>query len=158
MGQSNNENKSSIKIIGKHKRARREYEFLERLEAGISLTGSEIKSLRAGRLSFKDAHVRFRNEEAFLTGVHIAGYENAGYAQHEPDRERKLLLHRREIRNWMGKAEQKGLTVIPLCFYFSRGMVKVELALAKGKKVHDRREELKRRAMDRDMARAMKNY
>jgi SsrA-binding protein len=144
---SNKENKSSIKIIGKNKRAGREYEFLERLEAGISLTGSEIKSLRAGRLSFKDSHVRFRR-----------GYENAGYAQHDSDRERKLLMHRREIRNWMGKVEQKGLTVIPLCMYFSRGMVKVELALAKGKKVHDRREELKRRAMDRDMARAMKNY
>ncbi|MFO7816451.1 MAG: SsrA-binding protein SmpB [Thermodesulfobacteriota bacterium] len=145
-------------VIAKNKRAGREYEFLERLEAGIALTGSEIKSLRAGRISFKDAHVRFRSGEAFLVGAHIAFYENAGYAQHDPDRDRKLLLHKGEILNWMGKVEQKGLTIIPLSMYLSRGRVKVELALAKGKKLHDRREELKRRAIDRDTAREMKNF
>ncbi|MFP4167391.1 MAG: SsrA-binding protein SmpB [Desulfonatronovibrionaceae bacterium] len=154
---ANSPDKIPVKIIGKNKRARHEYEFLERLEAGISLTGSEVKSLRAGRLSFQDAHVRFRTGEAYLTGVHIGGYENAGYAQHEPDRDRKLLMHKREIHNWMGKVDQKGLTIVPLSVYFSRGRVKVELALARGKKVHDRREELKRRAMNLDMARAMKN-
>ncbi len=145
------------RLIGKNKRAARDYEILERLEAGISLTGSELKSLRAGRLSFKEGFVRFRRGEAFLEGIHIAGYENAGYAQHTPDRERKLLLHKDEIRNWMGKVEQKGLTVIPLSMYFSRGRVKVELGLCKGKRKHDRREELKRKAMEMDMARALKN-
>ncbi|SDN74755.1 SsrA-binding protein [Desulfonauticus submarinus] len=147
-----------MKIIGVNKRAKREYEILETFEAGLVLQGSEVKSLRLGRISFKDGYVRFHNEEAFLVGVHIAPYENAGYAQHDPERERKLLLHKREIRSLMGKVEQKGLTVIPLKVYFKNGKAKVELGLAKGKKLHDVREELKRRTIAREMAREMARF
>jgi SsrA-binding protein len=150
--------KGGIKIIGQNKKARREYELLDFIEAGIVLTGSEVKSLRAGRLSFKDGYVRFDSGEAYLVGVHIAPYENAGYAQHDPERERKLLLHKREIKSLMGKVEQKGLTLIPVKMYFKQGKVKVELALARGRKLHDQREELKRRAVARDMAREMARY
>jgi SsrA-binding protein len=150
--------KGGIKIIGQNKKARREYELLDFIEAGIVLTGSEVKSLRAGRLSFKDGYVRFDKGEAYLVGVHIAPYENAGYAQHDPERVRKLLLHKREIKNLMGKVEQKGLTVIPVKMYFKQGRVKVELALAKGRKLYDRREELKKRAIALDTAREMAKY
>jgi len=147
-----------IKIIGVNKKAKREYEILDTYEAGLVLTGSEVKSLRQGRISFKDGYVRFENEEAFLVGVHIAPYENAGYANHEPERERKLLLHKREIRSLRGKAEQKGLTVIPLKAYFKNGKVKLEIGLARGKKMHDIREELKRRTIARETAREMAKF
>jgi SsrA-binding protein len=150
--------KGGIKIIGQNKKARREYEFLDFIEAGIVLTGSEVKSLRAGRVGFKDGHVRFDRGEAYLVGVHIAPYENAGYAQHDPERPRKLLLHKREIKNLMGKIEQKGLTIIPVKMYFKNGKVKVELALAKGRKLYDQREELKKRAIARDTARELAKY
>ncbi|MDQ7032186.1 MAG: SsrA-binding protein SmpB [Desulfonauticus sp.] len=149
---------SSIKIVAVNKKAKKEYDILDTLEAGLVLTGSEVKSLRQGRLSFKDGYVRFDNEEAFLVGVHIAPYENAGYAQHDPERERKLLLHKREIRSLLGKVAQKGLTVIPLKVYFKNGLAKIELGLAKGKKLYDRREELKRRTIEREMARAASKY
>ena len=141
-----------------NKKARHLYEILETLEAGISRSGSEVKSLREGRLSFKDGYVKFRNGEAWLVGVHIAPYENAGYAPHDPDRERKLLLHSHEIENWSSKVDQRGLTVVPLKVYFTRGKAKVELGLAKGKKVYDRREELKRRDIDRDTQRQLSRY
>lgn len=141
-----------------NKKARHLYEILEKLEAGMSLTGSEVKSLREGRLSFKDGYVKFRNGEAWLVGVHIAPYENAGYAPQDPDRERKLLLHSHEIENWSSKVDQRGLTVVPLKVYFTRGKAKVELGLAKGKKVHDRREELKRRDIERDTQRQLSRY
>ncbi|MBT8764224.1 SsrA-binding protein SmpB [Desulfohalobiaceae bacterium Ax17] len=150
--------KGGIKIIGQNKKARREYELLDFIEAGIVLTGSEVKSLRAGRVGFKDGHVRFERGEAYLVGVHIAPYENAGYAQHDPERPRKLLLHKREIKNLMGKIEQKGLTIIPVKMYFKNGKVKVELALAKGRKLYDQREELKKRAIARDTARELAKY
>lgn len=149
---------TNIKIIAQNKKARRYYELLQFIEAGIVLSGSEIKSLRAGQVSFKEGYVRFVRGEAFLTGVHIAPYENASYAQHDPDRERKLLLHGREIDSLQGKVEQKGLTVIPYRIYLKKGRAKLEIALAKGMKVHDQREELKRRATDRDTAREMARF
>jgi SsrA-binding protein len=149
---------TKIKIIAQNKKARRYYELLEFIEAGMALTGTEIKSLRAGRVSFKEGYVRFAQGEAYLTGVHIAPYENAGYAQHDPDRERKLLLHRREIDSLRGKVEQKGLTVIPYRMYLKNGMAKLEIVLARGMKVHDQREELKRRAIERDTAREMARF
>ncbi|WP_028573757.1 SsrA-binding protein SmpB [Desulfonatronovibrio hydrogenovorans] len=147
-----------IKIIAQNKKVRRFYEIMETIEAGISLTGSEVKSLRAGQVSFKDGYVKFEKGEAFLVDVHVAPYENAGYAQHNPERIRKLLLHKREIARLMGKVEQKGLTVVPLKMYFKKGMVKVELALARGLKLFDQREELKRRAVKRDMDREMARH
>jgi SsrA-binding protein len=147
--------KPAIKSIALNRKVRRLFDILERHEAGMVLTGSEIKSLRAGRVSFKDSHVVFRDGEAFLVGLHIARYEQAGYLGHEPDRERKLLLHKREIDALRGKSEQKGLTVIPLEIYLKDAVAKVEIALARGRKVHDQREELKRRAQERDTAREM---
>ncbi len=146
---------SGIKIIALNKKVRRNFQVMETIEAGISLTGSEVKSLRAGQISFKDGYVKFDQGEAFLVDVHIAPYANAGYAQHEPERNRKLLLHKKEIARLMGKVEQKGLTVVPLKVYFKKGKIKVELALARGLKLHDQREELKQRAVKRDMDREM---
>jgi SsrA-binding protein len=152
------DNASGIKIIAVNKKVRRYFEIIETIEAGISLTGSEVKSLRAGQISFKDGYVKFHQGEAFLVDVHIAPYENAGYAQHEPERGRKLLLHKREIARLMGKVEQKGLTVVPMKMYFMKGKIKVELALAKGLKIHDQREELKQRAVKRDMDREIAQH
>ncbi len=149
---------SGIKIIAVNRKVRHYFEIMETLEAGIALSGSEVKSLRAGRVSFKEGYVRFHRGEAYLVDVHIAPYENAGYAQHDPVRQRRLLMHKSEIKRLMGKVEQKGLTVIPTRMYFKQGKAKVEVALARGLRLHDRRETLKRRAVERDTAREMAKY
>ncbi|MDZ7762009.1 MAG: SsrA-binding protein SmpB [Desulfovermiculus sp.] len=154
-GKGTKAERSAVKIVAQNKNARRLFDLFDRYEAGIVLTGSEMKSIRAGRVSFKDSHIIFARGEPFVTGMHIAAYENAGYAGHEPDRDRKLLLHKREIDLLRGKVEQKGLTVIPTSMYFKKSLVKIEIALARGKKIHDQREELKQRAVKRDMAREM---
>ena len=145
----------NIKILGQNRKARHLYEFVEFVEAGMVLTGSEVKSLRQGMISFMDGYVQFEHGEAFLVGVHIAKYENAGYAQHQPDRPRKLLMHKREIQNLMDQVAQKGLTVVPTKVYFKNGKIKVELALARGKNLYDRRHDLKEKAVKRDTAREM---
>ncbi|MDR3177290.1 MAG: SsrA-binding protein SmpB [Desulfovibrio sp.] len=142
--------------ILRNKKARHNFEFLDFTEAGIVLNGAEIKSLRKGDANFHDAHVLFRQGEAFLTGLHIAPYANAGYTPQEPDRDRKLLLHAREIRTLAAKVEQKGLALIPVNLHFSRGKIKVELALARGRKLHDQRQNLKETAALRDAGREMK--
>ena len=146
------------KLIATNKQARRLYEFLEVFEAGLVLMGSELKSLREGRVNFMDGYVRFTGGEAWLTGVHIAPYANAGMDPHEPTRERKLLLHNREIGKLQALAAQKGLTVIPVKLYFKNGRVKLEIALGKGKNVHDRRDDIKERDMARDTARQLSDY
>ncbi len=146
--------------IAKNRKAWHNYEIMERLEAGLVLMGSEVKSLRAGHVSFADGYVRFAEGEAWLVGVNIAPYENAGkpgFGGHEPDRPRKLLLHGHQIRMLTAKVEQKGLTVVPLALYFSKGKVKLELGLGRGKKSFDRRDDLKRRAMERDLARDLRH-
>lgn len=145
-----------MKPLVVNRRARFEYELLERFEAGLALTGSEVKSIRDGRANLQDGHVEFAGGEAFLVGVHISPYPNAGYANHEPDRRRKLLLHRREIRRLAGKVAEKGLTVIPLAVVQAGNWLKVELALARGKKLHDKRETLRRRTLDREAEAAVK--
>ena len=119
------------------------------------LTGPEGKSIRAGKVNFIDSYVDFRQGEAWLVSLHIAPYANAGYAPQEPERARKLLLHEREISKFSGLVAQQGLTVVPVRLYFKRGKIKVEIALGKGKKLHDHRETLKRRAEERDMAREL---
>ncbi|MEF2143858.1 MAG: SsrA-binding protein SmpB [Desulfovibrionaceae bacterium] len=147
------------KVIGTNKQARRLYEFLETFEAGLSLVGSEVKSLREGRVSFKDGYVRIKDGEAWLVGVHIAPWEHTGpYDQHDPERPRRLLLHGYEIEKLQAKVDQKGLTVIPVCMYFKRGRVKLEIALGRGKNVHDRRDDLKARDIARDTARQLAAY
>lgn len=149
---------SGEKLVALNKKARHLYEFLEKYEAGLVLMGSEVKSLRLGRISFKDGYVKFQDGEAFLIGVHIAPYENAGYAGHEPERPRKLLLHTAEIHAMRVKVEQKGLTVVPVRVYFKNGRAKAEIALARGKKVFDRRDDLKSRDLDRDAARELARH
>jgi len=149
----------SVKIIAVNRKARHYYEIQDTMEAGLVLTGSEVKSLRGGKVNFKDGYVRFSGSfEAFLCGVHISPYENAGYAQHDPDRERKLLLHEHQIRTWKAKTEQKGLTVVPLKIYLKRGKMKLEIGLAKGKNVHDRKDALKERDLDREAKREKDRY
>ena len=144
------------KVLARNRQARFEYEILERLEAGIQLLGSEVKSAREGRVNLKEAHVRFEGGEAFLVGCHISPYPNAGYAGHEPTRPRKLLLHRRQIHRLAGKAREKGQTVIPLQMYLDGNWIKVEIALVRGKRLHDKRETLRRRTLEREAAAAMK--
>ncbi len=150
--------KNGPAALAQNKKARHLYEFLEFMEAGMVLTGSEVKSLRAGHVSFNDAYVTFRNGEAFLIGLHIAPYKNAGYDQHEPDRDRKLLLHAGEIHNLMVKVEQKGLTMVPVNLHFKHGRIKAELALCRGKKIYDQRDDLKRSAENRDLERELARY
>ena len=147
--------KTSPSTVAVNKKARHLYELSEFTEAGIVLTGPEVKSIRAGKVNFIDSYVDFRQGEAWLVSLHIAPYANAGYVSQEPDRARKLLLHEREISKFAGLVAQQGLTVVPVRLYFKRGKIKVEIALGKGKKLHDHRETLKRRAEERDMAREL---
>ncbi|MDL2210512.1 SsrA-binding protein SmpB [Desulfovibrio sp. OttesenSCG-928-O18] len=150
--------KQSPALIAQNKKARHYYELSEFLEAGIALTGSEVKSIRAGHISFHDAYVTFRNGEAYLVGMRIAPYANAGYAQHDPDRERKLLLHSREIAVLASRVDQKGMTVVPVNLHFKAGKIKVELAVGRGKKLHDQRDDLKAAAEQRDLQRELARY
>ncbi|OLN26048.1 tmRNA-binding protein SmpB [Desulfovibrio sp. DV] len=149
---------SGEKLIALNKKARHLYEIIDKFEAGLVLVGSEVKSLRAGRISFKDGYVKIQGDEAFLVGVHIAPYENAGDFGHEPERPRKLLLHAAEIHVLRVKVEQKGLTVVPLRAYFKNGRAKMEIALVRGKKVFDRRDDLKSRDLARDAARELARH
>jgi SsrA-binding protein len=145
-----------VKVLASNRRARFEYEFLERFTAGLVLTGSEVKSVRAGHVKLQDGWVAFEVGEAFLADVHISPYQNAGYANHEPTRRRKLLLAKRDIERLAGKVAEKGLTVIPLAVGLEDNWIKVELALAKGKKLYDKRETIKRRTLDREAQAALK--
>ena len=143
-------------LIGDNRKARHYYEFLEFVEAGLVLRGSEVKSLRQGQVNFLDSYVDFSRGEAWLVGMRIPPYSHtAGFDAPAPDRSRKLLLHAVEIRSLAAKVEQKGLTVVPLKLYFKAGKVKVELALARGRKLHDQRDELKRRAEELDARREL---
>ncbi|WP_165174899.1 SsrA-binding protein SmpB [Desulfovibrio sp. ZJ369] len=147
--------KTPPSTIAVNKKARHLYELSELLEAGIALTGPEVKSIRAGKVNFIDSYVEFRRGEAWLLSLHIAPYANAGYAPQAPDRPRKLLLHAREIAKMAGLVAQKGLTVVPVRVYLKHGRIKLEIALGRGKKLHDHRESLKQRAAERDLAREL---
>jgi SsrA-binding protein len=144
------------RIICVNRKARREYHVEETVEAGLVLLGSEVKSLRAGGANLSDGYAQLRGNEAFLVGVHIAPYKQANRNNHEPLRERKLLMHARELRRLAGKVHERGYALIPLRLYFMGARVKVELGLAKGKKLHDKRADLRRREADREMERAMR--
>jgi SsrA-binding protein len=141
--------------IAKNRRASHDYQLLESWEAGIALTGTEVKSLRNGKANISDAYGIVRDGEVYLLNLHIPPYERGGYVNHEPTRTRKLLLHRREIRKMIGAVERQGLTLVPLELYFKDGRAKVAIALGKGKKLHDKRDDERRRDDERDMARAM---
>jgi len=143
--------------ITQNRRAFHDYHILERFKAGLVLNGSEVKSLRDNRAHLKDAYARFFGEELFLVGSHISPYGPASQFGHEPERNRKLLMHRRELERLRGKVQERGLTLIPLRLYWSKGRAKAELGLGQGKKLHDKRvairERMERREMDRAMAR-----
>jgi len=144
--------------VARNPRATHDYHLLETWETGIVLTGTEVKSLRNGKASIKEAYATVRNGEVWLEGMHITPYEQGNRWNPAPVRSRKLLMHRREIQRLIGGVEQKGLTLVPLELYFSRGRAKVAISLARGKKSHDRREDLKRRDAEREMARAIKRH
>lgn len=144
------------KVVCTHPRARRDYDIEENYEAGIELKGSEVKSLRANQASIKESFAMIRDGEVFLINSYIAPYEQANLFNHEPRRDRKLLLNKREINRLMGKTLIRGYTLIPLKVYFKKGKAKVDLALGKGKKVHDRRDDIKKREADREMEKALK--
>ncbi len=148
-----------IKIISDNRKARFLYEILDTYEAGIELVGTEVKSIRAGRVNLRDGYGLMRNGEAWLLNVHISPYEASGdYFNHDPRRTRKLLLKKQEINKLIGKLEQEGLTLVPLKLYFKRGWVKVALGLGKGKKLHDKRETVKKRDDEREIRRALKQF
>jgi SsrA-binding protein len=141
------------KVVATNRKASHEYFLLERLEAGIALQGSEIKSVRAGQISLAEAFVQIDGREAWLVDAHIAPYEHASLFQHEPRRPRKLLLHRKEIRRLWNEVRQKGVTIIPLRVYLKHGRAKVEIAVAKGKKLYDKRDAIAKRDMQREAER-----
>lgn len=143
------------KSIARNPKATHDYHILESWETGIVLTGTEVKSLRSGKASIKEAYARVKNGEVFLEGMNITPYEQGNRYNHDPVRTRKLLLHRREIEKLVGAVEQRGLTLVPLELYFKNGRAKVALALGKGKKQHDKREAIKRRIQEREVARAV---
>ena len=142
--------------IATNRRARHEYEILETVEAGLVLRGTEVKSLRAGQVNFKDSYASMRNGEGWLLGCHISPYSHGTDANHAPERDRKLLLKRREISRLTGKISERGLTLVPLRLYFKGGHAKVELGLARGKKTHDKRESLKRKDVERETRQAIR--
>ena len=147
-----------IKLIADNRKARYNYEILDTLEVGLVLMGSEVKALREGKANMGDGFARFNATGGQLCSVHISPYSNGGYSNHEPLRPRNLLIHKLEIKRWLGKIRERGLTVVPLKLYFNdKGFVKCELGLARGKKVHDKRETLKRKTAEREAQAVVKN-
>lgn len=144
------------KLIASNKKAYHDYFVLQKLEAGIALTGTEVKSLRDGKAQLKDSYVSFERGEAFLSAAHISPYTHGNRENHDPERKRKLLLHRNEIEKLRVQVEEKGLTVVPLRLYFKDGRVKAEIAVVRGKKLYDKRATEKKRELDREAAAAMK--
>lgn len=144
------------KLIAENRKARHEYHLLDRVEAGLVLTGTEVKSLRTGKADLARAYATVRDGEAWLVGLHIAPYEQGTTASHDPDRDRKLLLHAREIASLTGKVKERGLTLVPTRLYFKDGRVKVELALGRGKELHDKRRDVARRDAQRQIERALR--
>lgn len=147
----------SIKIICKNKKAFHDYFVEESYEAGIVLKGTEVKSLRLGKAQLVDSYAVFKGEELYLLNAHISPYTHAARDNHDPTRSRKLLLHKKELAKLLGKVNEKGLSLVPLKLYFKNGKVKVEIGLCKGKKLHDKRETMKKKAMAKDVERELKD-
>ena len=146
----------SVKMVATNRKAFHDYFVEDRAEAGLVLTGTEVKSLRDGRAQLKDSFILFRGGEAFLVGAHISPYAAGSWTNHLPERERKLLLHRREIGRWAAAVSTRGLTCVPLSLYFKGSKAKAEIALVKGKKLHDKRDAIRDRDLKREADRAMK--
>jgi SsrA-binding protein len=151
------EKQAGEKTVATNKKAFHEYFILEKMESGISLQGTEVKAIREGRLNLNDSYAMVQSEEAFLINCHISPYSHGNRENHNPTRSRKLLLHQREIRKLIGKTQEKGLTLVPLRVYFKKGRVKVELGVARGKKLIDKRETERRKEADREARAAMKH-
>ena len=148
--------KSGMKLIANNKKAYHDYFILETYEAGIALHGTEVKSLRMGKCSIKEAFIRVENEEVYVYGMHISPYEKGNIFNKDPLRVKKLLLHRKEIDKIFGKMKEQGITVVPLQVYFSRSLVKVEIGLAKGKKLYDKRQDIAKKDQQREAQRDFK--
>jgi SsrA-binding protein len=144
------------RIIADNRKAYHDYHVLDTMEAGVALLGTEVKAIREGRVNLRDSFARIDRGEVWLMNVHISPYSHTGYAHHEERRQRKLLLHRHEIRKLNGRVTEKGLTLVPLQMYFKDGRVKVSIALVKGKQAHDKRETIRRREVDRETRAAVK--
>ncbi|MCG6950488.1 MAG: SsrA-binding protein SmpB [Acidobacteria bacterium] len=144
------------RVLATNRKARHVYHLLERETAGIELLGTEVKAIRDGKINLKEAYVAFVGGEAFLVGCHVGTYEASGYAHHDPIRRRRLLLHKRQIERLSAKVQEKGLTVVPLSVFSEGNWIKVEIALARGKQLHDKRETLRRRTLDREAEQAIK--
>ena len=143
-------------VVATNRKAFHEYHILETFEAGVQLRGSEVKSIREGKASLKQAYILIRKGEAWLRGAHIPAYSHTGFEGHEPVRDRKLLLHKKEIQRINSKLAEKGLTAVPTKLYFKGGLIKLEFGLAKGKKLYDKRDTKKKRDVERDIQRALK--
>jgi len=152
------ENEDFIKVIANNRKARHNYEITSSLEVGMVLQGSEVKSLRAGKASLVDAYGRIRNGELWIIGMHIAQYKEATFANHEPTRERKLLLHKQEIKKIKRKVQEKGVTLVPLKLYFKNNIAKLELGIARGKRKYDKKVSIAKKDAERDMQREQKKY
>ncbi len=150
------ERKKAEKIIADNRKALHDYELLETFEAGVALLGTEVKSIREGRVNLRDSYARVEGDELWAFNIHISPYTHRGYADHEPLRKRKLLLHKAEIRKLIGRTVERGLTLVPLRLYFKNGRVKMAVSLARGKKAHDKRETIRRREVDRETRAAVK--
>ncbi len=144
------------RLIADNRKALHDYHIIETFEAGVVLLGTEVKSIREGSVNLRDSYARLDNGEVWLLNLHIGPYSHSGYASHEDRRQRKLLLHKAEIRKLTGKVAEKGLTLVPLRMYYKAGRVKVAIALAKGKQLHDKRETIRRREVDRETRAAVK--
>ncbi len=153
-----NKDPKGVKVITRNRKAYHSYFVDETYEAGLMLVGSEVKSLREGKVQLTDAYARFERNELWLVKAHISPYSHATHENHDPERARKLLMHRRELRRLMGKTQEAGFTLIPLSLYFKDSKVKVELGLCRGKKLYDKREELRRKSHARDIERARRQY
>ncbi len=145
------------RLIADNRKALHDYHILETFEAGVVLLGTEVKAIREGRVNLRDSYARLENGQVWLLNVHISPYSHTGYAHHEERRQRKLLLHKAEIRKLTGRVAEKGLTLTPLRMYFKNGRVKVAIGLAKGKQLHDKRETIRRREIDRETRAAVKS-
>ena len=145
------------RVLATNRKARHVYHILEKETAGVELLGTEVKAVRAGKINLKEAYVQFVGGEAYLVGCHIGAYDAAGYAHHDPLRRRRLLLHKREIERLGAKVQEKGLTVVPLVAFTEGNWIKIEIALVRGKQLHDKRETLRQRTLDREAEQAIKD-
>lgn len=147
-----------VKIIGKNKKAFFNYDILEKIEAGLSLVGTEVKSLKQGRFNFSDAYIKIENNEAMLVSMNISQYTFGNIINHDPLRKRKLLMHKREIKKLKSKVQEKGMTLVPTSLYIKKGLIKVEVGVARGKHQYDKRETIKKRDDERKLKRIMKKF